>query len=124
MQGLIDQRQPSLELALRLLEGVRAEAEARSLALAMCVVDAGGHAIATQRMDGAALGANTVEQAQRERERRPMLVEEIHQTPTLLSTNRRPSSAATTTVNDTSSTTTATAITCGSWVGNRSAEYR
>jgi len=57
MQGLIDQRQPSLELALRLLEGVRAEAEARSLALAMCVVDAGGHAIATQRMDGAALGA-------------------------------------------------------------------
>jgi len=57
MQGLIDQRQPSLELALRLLEVVRAEAEARSLALAMCVVDAGGHAIATQRMDGAALGA-------------------------------------------------------------------
>jgi uncharacterized protein GlcG (DUF336 family) len=57
MEGLLDQRQPSLELALRLIEGVRAEAEARSLALAMCVVDAGGHVIATQRMDGAALGA-------------------------------------------------------------------
>ena len=57
MEGLLGQRQPSLELALRLFEGVRAEAEARSLALAMCVVDAGGHVIATQRMDGAALGA-------------------------------------------------------------------
>ena len=57
MDGLIDQRRPSLELALRLLEGVRAEAEGRSLALAMCVVDAGGNVIAAQRMDGAALGA-------------------------------------------------------------------
>jgi uncharacterized protein GlcG (DUF336 family) len=54
---LVDQKQPSLELALKLLEGVRAEAEARTLALAMCVVDAGGHVIAAQRMDGAALGA-------------------------------------------------------------------
>jgi len=54
---LVDQKQPSLDLALKLLDGVRAEAEARSLALAMCVVDAGGHVIATQRMDGAALGA-------------------------------------------------------------------
>ena len=57
MDGLIDQRRPSLELALRLLEGVRAEAEGRELALAMCVVDAGGDVIAAQRMDGAALGA-------------------------------------------------------------------
>jgi uncharacterized protein GlcG (DUF336 family) len=57
MEGLLGQQQPSLELALRLIEGVRTEAEARSLALAMCVVDAGGHVIATQRMDGAALGA-------------------------------------------------------------------
>jgi len=57
MEGLLGQRQPSLELALRLIEGVRAEAEARSLALAMCVVDAGGNVIAMQRMDGAALGA-------------------------------------------------------------------
>ena len=54
---LVDQKRPSLELALKLLDGVRAEAEARSLALAMCVVDAGGHVIAEQRMDGAALGA-------------------------------------------------------------------
>ena len=54
---LLDQRRPSLALALRLLEAVRAEAEARGLALAMCVVDAGGHVIAEQRMDGAALGA-------------------------------------------------------------------
>jgi uncharacterized protein GlcG (DUF336 family) len=36
---------------------LRAEAEARSLALAACVVDAAGHVIASQRMDGAALGA-------------------------------------------------------------------
>lgn len=54
---LVHQSRPSLALALRLLEGVRAEAETRSLALAMCVVDAGGHVIAEQRMDGAALGA-------------------------------------------------------------------
>src|SRR5205807_2048921 len=47
----------SLALALRLLEGVHEEAGARELALAMCVVDAGGHVIAAQRMDGAALGA-------------------------------------------------------------------
>ena len=57
MDGLIEQRHPSLELALKLLELVRAEASARSLALAACVVDAGGHVIAIERMDGAALGA-------------------------------------------------------------------
>ena len=57
MDDLVDQQQPSLELALRLLERVREEAAARSLVLAMCVVDAGGHVIAAQRMDGAALGA-------------------------------------------------------------------
>jgi uncharacterized protein GlcG (DUF336 family) len=54
---LVDQRRPSLELALRLLEGVRAEAETRSLSLAICLVDPGGHVIAEQRMDDAALGA-------------------------------------------------------------------
>jgi cob(I)alamin adenosyltransferase len=54
---LIAQSQPSLSLALRLLEGVRKEAESRSVVLAMCVVDAGGHVIAAQRMDGVALGA-------------------------------------------------------------------
>ena len=57
MDGLIEQRHPSLAQALELLAAVRAEAEARSLQLAMCVVDAGGHVIASQRMDGAALGA-------------------------------------------------------------------
>ena len=57
MDGLIEHRHPSLTLALELLAVVRAEAEARSLQLAMCVVDAGGHVIASQRMDGAALGA-------------------------------------------------------------------
>ncbi len=57
MDGLIDQRHPSLALALELLAAVRAEAGGRSLQLAMCVVDAGGHVIASQRMDGAALGA-------------------------------------------------------------------
>jgi uncharacterized protein GlcG (DUF336 family) len=36
---------------------VRVEAGARSLALAVCVVDPGGHVIASARMDGAALGA-------------------------------------------------------------------
>jgi uncharacterized protein GlcG (DUF336 family) len=57
MDGLIERRHPSLAQALELLALVRAEAEARSLQLAMCVVDAGGHVIASQRMDGAALGA-------------------------------------------------------------------
>jgi len=57
MEGLIEQRQPSLELALELLARVRAEAAARSLSLAACVVDAAGNVIASQRMDGAALGA-------------------------------------------------------------------
>jgi uncharacterized protein GlcG (DUF336 family) len=57
MDGLIEQRHPSLAQALELLAAVRAEADARSLQLAVCVVDAGGHVIASQRMDGAALGA-------------------------------------------------------------------
>jgi glc operon protein GlcG len=57
MDGLIEQRHPSLEQALELLERVRVEAAPRSLSLAMCVVDAGGHVIASQRMDGCALGA-------------------------------------------------------------------
>jgi len=57
VEGLVEQRHPSLELALELLARARAEAEGRSLALATCVVDAGGHVIASQRMDGAALGA-------------------------------------------------------------------
>ena len=57
MEGLIDRRQVSLDLALGLLAGVREEAEARGLSLAAAVVDTGGHVIASERMDGAALGA-------------------------------------------------------------------
>ena len=69
------------------------------------------------------LRADALEQAQRELERRLLLVDRapLHTRP-VLSTIRRPSSAATTTVSETSSTTTATAITCGSWLGKRSAE--
>ena len=57
MDGLISRRQLSLDLALALLARVRAEAEARELSLAAAVVDSGGHVLASQRMDGAALGA-------------------------------------------------------------------
>ena len=58
MERLIEQAYPSLGLALDLLERIRGEAETRGLALAVAVVvDAGGNVVATQRMDGAALGA-------------------------------------------------------------------
>jgi uncharacterized protein GlcG (DUF336 family) len=57
VERFVARREPSLALALELLAAVRAEAEQRSLALAMCVVDMGGPVIAGQRMDGAALGA-------------------------------------------------------------------
>ncbi len=57
MDGLITGRHLSLELALALLERVRTEAQSRELALAAAVVDASGHVLASQRMDGAALGA-------------------------------------------------------------------
>jgi len=57
MDRLIGQQRPSLDLALDLIERVKAEAEARSLQLAIAVVDPAGHVIASQRMDGAALGA-------------------------------------------------------------------
>ena len=57
MEGLIEQRYPSLDLALELVARIRAEADALSLSLALSVVDTGGHVIASQRMDGAALGA-------------------------------------------------------------------
>src|SRR3954453_1333798 len=57
MDRLIEQSHPSLGLALDLIAAVRAEAEARSFQLAVGVVNAAGHVIASQRMDGAALGA-------------------------------------------------------------------
>ena len=57
VDGLIDLQHVSLARALELIDRVRAEAERAGLALAVCVVDPGGHTIASQRMDGAALGA-------------------------------------------------------------------
>jgi uncharacterized protein GlcG (DUF336 family) len=57
VDGLREARYLSLDLALALLERVRVEAAQRGLALAAAVVDGGGHVLASQRMDGAALGA-------------------------------------------------------------------
>jgi uncharacterized protein GlcG (DUF336 family) len=57
VDGLVSRRHLSLELALSLLARVREEAEARDLSLAAAVVDSGGDVLASQRMDGAALGA-------------------------------------------------------------------
>jgi uncharacterized protein GlcG (DUF336 family) len=57
VDGLIPRRHISLELALSLLARVREEAEARDLSLAAAVVDTAGNVLASQRMDGAALGA-------------------------------------------------------------------
>ena len=57
MEGLIGHRSLSLEIALAILARVRNEAAARELALAGAVVDDGGHVLASQRMNGAALGA-------------------------------------------------------------------
>jgi uncharacterized protein GlcG (DUF336 family) len=56
VDGLVEQRRPSLDRALELLARIREEAERRGLALAASVVDPGGHVIASQRMEGAALG--------------------------------------------------------------------
>jgi uncharacterized protein GlcG (DUF336 family) len=55
--GLISRRHLSLDLALALLARVREEADARDLSLSAAVVDDSGHVLASQRMDGAALGA-------------------------------------------------------------------
>ncbi len=57
MDGLLEQKHVSLARALELIARVRAEAEQRSLALAVCVVDSGAQGVASQRMDGAPLGA-------------------------------------------------------------------
>ena len=57
MNGLVERREISLQLALDLLSRVREEAAARELSLAVAVVDPAGHVVASQRMDGAALGA-------------------------------------------------------------------
>jgi cob(I)alamin adenosyltransferase len=57
MDGLVSRRQLSLDLALSLLARLRAEAEARDLSLAAAVVDPAANVLASQRMDGTALGA-------------------------------------------------------------------
>jgi uncharacterized protein GlcG (DUF336 family) len=57
VDGLVSRQHLSLDLALSLLARVREEARARDLSLAAAVVDAGGHVLASQRMDGTALGA-------------------------------------------------------------------
>ena len=57
MDGLIERRTLSLDLALALLAAVREEASSRGLALAIAVADDGGNVVASARMDGAALGA-------------------------------------------------------------------
>jgi uncharacterized protein GlcG (DUF336 family) len=57
VDGLVSRRHLSLDLALSLLARVREEAQARDLSLAAAVVDDAGHVLASQRMDGAALGA-------------------------------------------------------------------
>jgi uncharacterized protein GlcG (DUF336 family) len=57
VEGLIARRRISLELALALIARVREEATSRELELAVAVVDDGGQVVASERMDGAALGA-------------------------------------------------------------------
>jgi uncharacterized protein GlcG (DUF336 family) len=57
VDGLISRRHLSLDLALALLARLREEAEARDVSLAAAVVDAASHVLASQRMDGTALGA-------------------------------------------------------------------
>ena len=57
MDGLVSRHDLSLDLALSLLARVREEAEARDLSLAVAVVDGGGRVLASQRVDGTALGA-------------------------------------------------------------------
>lgn len=57
MDGLVGGRDVGAELALRILAEVRAEAQRQGLLLSACVVDRGGHVVASCRMDGAQLGA-------------------------------------------------------------------
>jgi len=57
VDGLVSRHHLSLDLALSLLARVREEADSRDLSLAAAVVDDSGQVLASQRMDGAALGA-------------------------------------------------------------------
>jgi uncharacterized protein GlcG (DUF336 family) len=58
--GMQHVRQIGLDLALRLIDGVRAAAAREGLVVAVAVADRGGNAVASARMDGAALGAMTL----------------------------------------------------------------
>ena len=58
--GIHQFRQIGIEPALRLLEGVRAEAARQGILVAAAVADRGGNTVASARMDGAALGAMTL----------------------------------------------------------------
>lgn len=55
--GIITRKEVGLDLAERILRGVRAEAERLGVAMGMAVVDLGGHVVASARMDGAQLPA-------------------------------------------------------------------
>jgi glc operon protein GlcG len=55
--GMQQFRQIGIEPALRLLAEVRAEAARQGILVAAAVADRGGNAVASARMDGAALGA-------------------------------------------------------------------
>lgn len=55
--GMNDVREIGLEKALALLEHVREAAAREGLAVSAAVCDRGGNAVASARMDGAALGA-------------------------------------------------------------------
>lgn len=55
--SLISTQDMSLETALALLAEVRRQAQSKDVLLAMAVVDRGGNLVASQRMDGAQLGA-------------------------------------------------------------------
>jgi glc operon protein GlcG len=55
--GMLDVREIGLDAALRLIGEVRAQAALGGLAVAVAVADRGGNAVASARMDGAALGA-------------------------------------------------------------------
>jgi uncharacterized protein GlcG (DUF336 family) len=57
VDGLLDRRSVSLDVALALVAAVRDEASSRGLALAIAVVDDAGNVVASARMDSAALGA-------------------------------------------------------------------
>src|SRR3954467_843931 len=57
MDGLLERRQLPLDVGLALLARIRDEAASLGPPLAAAVVDGGGHVLASQRMDGTALGA-------------------------------------------------------------------